>query len=394
MTDRDPEFEAWVEEARNGSFDTAMALCGFQPQKGHQNAIDRAGPCPACGGNDRFAVHMRKRQFNCRGCDAKGGDALSLALVGGHVDFIGACEELTGRPRPKTDRKAEARPVDHERDQMRREVQKDREVVAGQQDKAERAKKANRAQEIFDSAVAIKGTHGEAYYKARGIRLAREQQAFLRFVPDHKFFHGVDQDGRPVCIGTWPAIIARMFDAAGAVVGVHCTYLDRERPVKAYIVPDGEDGPVNPRKMYGSAGLIWLSEILPVVAIGEGIETTLSWYQLGVGPDECGIAAAGSLGNLSGRSRDRVPHPTQAKRSIPNGIPDPESPGMPVPDPVREIILLGDADGGASINVRAHLLTAGRRHSAAGRTVSIHMSPLPAGEDKFDWNDVLMRGAA
>lgn len=394
MNDRDPEFEAWVEEARNGSFDTAMALCGFQPQKGHQNAIDRAGPCPACGGTDRFAVHMRKRQFNCRGCEAKGGDALSLALVGKHVEFLVACEELTGRPAPKRERNAEPRPIDHDRDQLRREVQKDREIIAAEKDRMEKAKKAARAQEIWDSAQPIKGTLADRYLKARGIRIAREQAEFLRFIPEHPFYHGIDEKDAPILIGHWPAMVALMRDAEGAVICLHSTYLDREKPAKAYIVPPGEAGPVNPRKFNNTPGILLLSPIRPTMAIGEGIETVLSWYQLGIGPDECGIATSGNLNNLMGKATGTLPHPAAAKRTIPNGIPDPEAPGVPIPDQVRELILLGDADGKGSINVRAHLLTAARRHTALGRTVSIHMSPLPEGETKFDFNDVLMRGAA
>jgi len=29
---------------------------------------EHVGPCPRCGGRDRFGVNTRKRVFNCRGC--------------------------------------------------------------------------------------------------------------------------------------------------------------------------------------------------------------------------------------------------------------------------------------------------------------------------------------
>ena len=35
------------------------------------------GPCPVCGGNDRFAVHPTKGLWNCRHC-VRGGDAIAL----------------------------------------------------------------------------------------------------------------------------------------------------------------------------------------------------------------------------------------------------------------------------------------------------------------------------
>ena len=34
------------------------------------------GPCPACGGNDRFGVNVIKNIWNCRQC-AKGGDVIA-----------------------------------------------------------------------------------------------------------------------------------------------------------------------------------------------------------------------------------------------------------------------------------------------------------------------------
>ena len=38
------------------------------------SASELAGACPRCGGRDRFAVNLRKRLWNCRGCGT-GGDA-------------------------------------------------------------------------------------------------------------------------------------------------------------------------------------------------------------------------------------------------------------------------------------------------------------------------------
>jgi phage/plasmid primase-like uncharacterized protein len=35
------------------------------------------GPCPRCGGRDRFAVNLGKEVWNCRGC-SRGGDAIEL----------------------------------------------------------------------------------------------------------------------------------------------------------------------------------------------------------------------------------------------------------------------------------------------------------------------------
>ena len=39
--------------------------------------IERVGPCPVCGGDDRFAINIKKQLWNCRGCET-GGDVVRL----------------------------------------------------------------------------------------------------------------------------------------------------------------------------------------------------------------------------------------------------------------------------------------------------------------------------
>jgi phage/plasmid primase-like uncharacterized protein len=41
-----------------------------------------AGPCPVCGGDDRFSVNTDLQAWNCRGCERGGRDSISLV---GHV---------------------------------------------------------------------------------------------------------------------------------------------------------------------------------------------------------------------------------------------------------------------------------------------------------------------
>jgi phage/plasmid primase-like uncharacterized protein len=62
--------------------------------------IDRCGPCPKCGGADRFAINIKKQVWNCRGCNT-GGDVIKLVEHLDGVDFIGACAILTGELPPK-----------------------------------------------------------------------------------------------------------------------------------------------------------------------------------------------------------------------------------------------------------------------------------------------------
>ncbi len=67
----------------------------------------RCGPCPACGGVDRFSINVRKQVFNCRGCGA-GGDVIALIQFLDGVGFLEAVEILSGeaikRPTESADR--------------------------------------------------------------------------------------------------------------------------------------------------------------------------------------------------------------------------------------------------------------------------------------------------
>jgi putative DNA primase/helicase len=56
------------------------------------------GPCPVCGGKDRFSVNIKKQLWNCRGC-GKGGDVIDLAQHAGGVTFAEAVAALSGETR-------------------------------------------------------------------------------------------------------------------------------------------------------------------------------------------------------------------------------------------------------------------------------------------------------
>ena len=75
--------------------------------------VEHVGPCPQCGGDDRFAVNPKEGVWNCRGCGV-GGDVIQLVQHLDGVGFIGACAKLTGEPPPKAngkDRAGEARMI-------------------------------------------------------------------------------------------------------------------------------------------------------------------------------------------------------------------------------------------------------------------------------------------
>jgi hypothetical protein len=62
----------------------------------HVAANEWAGPCPSCGGDNRFAVNARKQVFNCRGCGARGG-VIDLVMLALGIGFAQAVNELAGQ---------------------------------------------------------------------------------------------------------------------------------------------------------------------------------------------------------------------------------------------------------------------------------------------------------
>jgi hypothetical protein len=103
-----PAFDAWVARARSVPIEREIERRGIKLNGGK---IERCGPCPRCGGDDRFSVNLKKRVFNCRGCGAKG-DVIDLVRFLDDSDFITAGTMLAGElPLNGKDRAAEPKKV-------------------------------------------------------------------------------------------------------------------------------------------------------------------------------------------------------------------------------------------------------------------------------------------
>jgi AAA domain/CHC2 zinc finger len=92
-----PAFHEWVERAKAGNIGAILAARNIV-LKGRHGQL--AGPCPNCGGTDRFAVDLNRQIFNCRGCGASGGGVINFVRFLDGVGFIPACEIITGEKRP------------------------------------------------------------------------------------------------------------------------------------------------------------------------------------------------------------------------------------------------------------------------------------------------------
>ncbi len=131
---------------------------------------------------------------------------------------------------------------------------------------------AERARRLFRMTQPLAGTLADIYLRARGI-LRASTHAVLRFHPTCYY-----RDLATGRTSSYPALIAAVTDAAGAITGVHRTYLSSGRD------PDGAGKAKldDPRRALG--GLLGngvrfrfpVNASVPVLAAGEGLETILS----------------------------------------------------------------------------------------------------------------------
>jgi hypothetical protein len=118
-----------------------------------------------------------------------------------------------------------------------------------------------------------------------------------------------------------------------------------------------------------------LSAYTAHVAGGRDVSATAWW-------------AAGDLGNMAGphealREHPLLRQPNGRPKRLPGPVPDLTKPGLPIPDEVTELILLGDGDSERVLTEWA-MTRAARRYARDGRIVRIAFAP--AG---MDFNDVL-----
>ncbi|TCU32586.1 DUF7146 domain-containing protein [Rhizobium azibense] len=131
---------------------------------------------------------------------------------------------------------------------------------------------AERARRLFHMSQPLAGTLADRYLRQRGI-LNASAQAALRFHPSC-YYRDLLTGSR----ASHPALIAAVTDAAGTITGVHRTWLDQNGDGKARVK--------DPRRalgiLLGNAVRLGfpVHGPVPVLAAGEGLESTLSLFQV------------------------------------------------------------------------------------------------------------------
>ncbi|TDT94529.1 CHC2-type zinc finger protein [Azorhizobium sp. AG788] len=401
---RDPDFDAWVKAARDVS---CLAVLDRRGIKLRRAGTEHVGPCPVCGGTDRFGVHARKDIWICRG-SGRGGDAIALVQYLDGADFLGACETLTGRKAPRGEGTRLSPEELARRAEERRAAEAKREAQAA--DYRERERRHLFHEQWLKAQPAHAAPMLAGYFARRGLALPEPCKA-LRFLPDAPYFNGEVEDDRarkvPRLVHRGPAMLAAITDAEGVFRGLHCTWLDLAQPKGKAVIADPETGELLPaKKVRGSmkGGRILLAPAASGTprrsVAGEGIETvaaarTALLTTSGIHAD-CEFAVGISLGNLTGKATETVPHPTLKRtdslgrtraQRVPGPQPDMESPAMFVPDTVTHLTLLADGDSDP-FATRCAMERAQARHAAPGRFVTVAWPP-----EGLDFNDMLMEAA-
>lgn len=354
-----------------------------------RQAGDFVGPCLAgCSETDGFVITPKKSVFICRKAGV-GGDVLAMVAHCRNCSRVEAAEFATGHDRPDGRKESDEQRAESARRRQATEIEAAKRLSARERLDALRLVRDGEAvASILERAVSFPGSRAEDYMLDRGAGMPKSMTRDLRFVEELHYWgypdHAVEER---VLLTSLPAMVAIIRALDGEIVGVHITYLDPKAPRKFVAPWEADLDPKlrrNPAKKFRSiveklnGAMIRLGVISDAIVLGEGLETTGSYFRRGFAPEDASFGVAMSIDNLCGGSVAQIDHPTKRApngkpTSIPNGIPDPEKPGVLLPPYVKRVILLGDGDSDP-FATRAKLMTAGRRYRAEGREAFVDMA--------------------
>lgn len=199
------------------------------------------GPCPLCGGRDRFRFDDKdgRGTYFCSGCGAGDGVKLAMGITGLlFKDAAREIERLAGVVQPNGTRPER---TDEDKLAALRRVWRESKPIQ-------------------------RGDDAERYLLGRGLRLHDLPEA----VRVHSGLRYQDGDHQ----GVYPAMLATVTAPDGRAVSLHRTYLQ-----------DGRKAPVlTPKKLMQGLPLagaaIRLTAVSEVLGIAEGIETALAAFEL------------------------------------------------------------------------------------------------------------------
>ena len=243
--------DASTRHARSMRIEDEIGRRGIQLRRSGNN--EYCGPCPKCGGRDRFSINTRKQLFNCRGC-RKGGDVIELVKFLDRTSFGGACKTLTSE--------TPSAGAGYSRPQ-------DQPVPQASTEDGERIQRA-KARYLFRSSVPAVGTPVESYLRRRGIAVPTPA---IRFLPPRKPAHhpamlvpyGLPEEPEPGVFNF----------TENAITAVQLTLLKPDGTGKAYVKPNK----ITIASPAGKPMVVAPINDLLGLAICEGVEDALSTHQ-------------------------------------------------------------------------------------------------------------------
>lgn len=221
---------------------------------------NRHGPCPVCGGKDRFRFDDLdgSGSYYCNNPDHGAGDGFKLLMSYRQCSFVEAkkfvLDVLGETPVQAVSRTPQHRPPQKKRDEA---------AIRANLNKV--AQSCNR---VLPGDIVWRYLVG-----TRGLALPEIPRA-IKLHPSLGYYEEGD-DRKVTKVGEYPAMIAMVSGPDGRPVSLHRTYL----------TPWGDKAPVlSPKKLMtglgASGGAIRLFPAGKVLAVAEGIETALAVYLL------------------------------------------------------------------------------------------------------------------
>lgn len=446
--------DLFIAEARAVDFKTACDRVRIP--KPLQGKPEFQGPCPRCGGKDRFAVNRGKGVWNCRGCGEGGRDGIGLAAHVNHLDlrgraaFLKACSIVLDLPVPQ---EGEQESEDERADRLRRiaDANSKADVDRKASEKAQndfRQREINQARGLWLNAFDCRMATPEAnegarliasYIKARtGFDPAGTIFDHIRYAPRATYWHSQDEAGRALALYSGPALIVPIVDViARQITGSQTIWIDlsvkpKRRPVLWGLTKAGreagfselEDGGAQtpPREDWVTVGYYERISskkmrghkkggVIPIAGDpaasrwlgGEGIETTLAI----AGPegfrDDTFYFAAGDIGNMAGPAdKDSdFNHPTLTVTDrrdrvkpvrVKGPVPKPDSAGEAMVIPELVAELVLIADGDSEIVATASAMARAAARHSIGGSRRVEVVWPPAGMDFADAMALAMNG--
>lgn len=243
--------------------------------------LKRNGPCPFCGGRDRYSFTDKtgNGDFICRGCGA--GHGIAFLMKYHRWSWAQACDEVLaalgdGEHRrllealgmPSAGAQRARLPVEPACRPQRREGAE------------EETRLRRRHFEVWEGARPVQAGDPVHRYLSGRLPGLKRIPASLRYHPRLAYYAPSEQEGEPpVLIGYFPAMVAAVTDPSGTLRNIHRTYLTEAGAKAEFVTADGEILPSKKAMPWVEARgcAIRLTEgESRTLGVAEGIETALA----------------------------------------------------------------------------------------------------------------------